>query len=248
LETHKGEIKGKGFILRITPAQEADVIVRFLTYQGTALSAFARAALKSRKRFGGALQPLLHVNYRMTVRTQNGLPLLEEISVTKDFPTLTTNFDRLTHAAYIVELIEKTTHEGLENTELYNLLGSALRGLDMGLPIEGVVTQFEVKLLSLMGWLPSLGACNLCGSNQGELTLDPGHGTVVCSDCGYYPVKITPEMREIIMTYLRTSILKNNSQGKHVQQISYIMQACLKAHGGLQELKSLKFKKSAHLS
>ena len=80
------EIKGNGFVLRVVRAQEADIIVRLLTSKGEKISAFAKAGLKSRKRFGGSLEPMNYISFRATKKSEGqDLFYLEEAQVKSDF-------------------------------------------------------------------------------------------------------------------------------------------------------------------
>ncbi|MDZ4677587.1 MAG: DNA repair protein RecO [Oligoflexia bacterium] len=236
------ETKGQGFILRITAAQEADVIVKILSSNGEKISAFAKAGLKSRKRFGGSLQPLFNITYRLTKKSpQQDLYFLEEAHVRHDFKNLRTQLERLTSASYAAELVELCAHEGLENTELYNLFGATLRALDSGLSVEGVLRQFEVKLLSILGWLPGLQKCASCGVEEKELTLNPDQGLVVCRDCGRFPLILTREVAQHILNLLGTSVLENDLDESQAQRIGQITMALLQSHWGHQKPKALQF-------
>lgn len=53
-------VKEKVFILKKTRYGEADLILQALTSRGARVSLFARAALKSRKRFGGGVLEPTH--------------------------------------------------------------------------------------------------------------------------------------------------------------------------------------------
>src|SRR5271168_5084170 len=105
------EFKGHGFILRIIPAQEADVILRILTVDGEKISAFAKAGLKSRKRFGGALEPLTQIEFRATKKDSQDLYYLEETQLKHEFKNLKADFERLTIATYLAELTELGAQE-----------------------------------------------------------------------------------------------------------------------------------------
>ncbi len=148
------ELKVKGFIVRVVRTQEADVIVKILTAQGEKISAYARSALKSRKRFEGGLTALTQIEFRAHKKTNQEIFILEDAKVTYEFLNLPSSIEALTMASYFAELSESCAHEGLENENLYNLLGASLKILDNGKSPWLVAPVFEVKLLSLMGWLP----------------------------------------------------------------------------------------------
>lgn len=211
------EVKGHGFLLRVIRAQEADIIVRILTVRGEKISAFAKAGLKSRKRFGGALEPLTQIDFRAIKKDNHDLLYLEETQVRREFRNLRSDFERLTAATYLAELTELGAQEGLENPEIYNLLGAAWKALDGGYSPAGVSRQFEVKLLSLLGWLPSFDAHSQS------------------------PVRGTEETQNIILKLLSTSISKNEVTEVEAHQVQKITASLFQEHLGGSKLKSTQF-------
>ena len=234
------EIKGVGFILRIIKAREADVVVRILTSTGEKISAFAKAGLKSRKRFGGSLQPLIHIDFRATKKPSQELYFLEETKIRNEFQNLKNQIERLASASYVAELTDQSSPEGLENLELYNLFGATMKALEAGLPCEGVLRQYELKLLSIMGWLPAFKICSECGGRE-TLTLNSSQGVVMCQNCGISPISITEEVQEIMARLLSSSVSKNNLTIEEAEKVERVTQALLRSHWGEQKLKSVQF-------
>jgi len=140
--------------------------VKIINGQGELMTAYARAGLKSKKRFGGALQPLISVDFRARTKPPAEMMYLEELQVRNDFQRLRENLAALSAASYIIELSEMNAHEGLENTALYNLLGNALLALETSQDYLRILCQFEVKLLALMGWLPETNNLGLKPEDQ----------------------------------------------------------------------------------
>lgn len=230
------EVKGQGFILRIIPAREADVMVRMLLATGEKTTLFARAALKSKKRFGGVLQPFLNIEFRGSKRPSSEMANLEEAQLKKEFKGLQSNLDVFLQASYLVELVERSAQEGLENEQIYHLFGAALKALDGGLNPQGVVRQFEVKLLSVLGWLPELTTCGGCG-HKGHLTMNAHHGIVSCEDCGIYEITLTSQIQKQINDMLSTSIM---SESREVEKgLARLTHGLLQAHLGDKAFKTL---------
>ncbi len=148
------EIKSKGFLLKTIQTQEADVLVKILLQSGEKITAYARAALKSKKRFEGGLPILSQIEFRAVKKPGQDLYVLEDTKIKYEFKNLSSSIESLTMASYFAEITESCAHEGLDNPDLYNLLGASLKALDEGQSPWLVSSPFEVKLLSLMGWLP----------------------------------------------------------------------------------------------
>lgn len=155
------EFKSKGFILRTIQTQEADLIVRILAQNGEKFSFYARAALKSKKRFEGSLRILNQVEFRGTKKASKELWILEDTRITHEFKNLSKSIESLAMASYLAELTDHCAHEGLENPKLYNLFGAGLKALDKGASYLAVCAAFEAKLLMIMGWQPDLESLEL---------------------------------------------------------------------------------------
>jgi DNA repair protein RecO (recombination protein O) len=235
------EYKGHGFILRIIQAQEADVIVRILTTQGEKISAFAKAGLKSRKRFGGALEPLTQVDFLAIKKENQDLYYLQETQMRYEFKKLRLDFERLTAATYLSELAELGAQEGLETPEIYNLLGAAWKALEGGYSIAGVTRQYEIKLLSILGWLPGFLECAQCQKSGVPLSLQSDLGLVVCSDCGNSSIGVSVETQSVLAKLLGTSISKNELTDEEAYQVQKITGPLFQSHLHGQKLKALQF-------
>ena len=246
MEQKSREIKSGGFVLRVVQAQEADLIVRLLTSKGEKISAFARAGLKSRKRFGGALEPLNYIVFRATKKSDNQeLYYLEEAQSRNDFSVMKADMDLLGAATYLTELVENGAHEGLEHVEIFNLYGAGLKALDSrALCAEGIVRQFEIKLLSLLGWLPGFQKCENCGRFSVPLTLNPDSGHVTCADCGKYTVAVSLEAQKVIKESLGTSISAGKLDKPAAECLARITHVLFRPHLGNKPLKSAQFMSS----
>src|SRR5215813_6883001 len=91
-------------ILRTYPLGESDRIVVFLTRDRGKKRGVARNARQSRRRFGGALEPLTcgRVTYRE--REQRDLVFVQDVSPTRS-PLTVADADALGYVGYFAELI-----------------------------------------------------------------------------------------------------------------------------------------------
>lgn len=148
--------KIKGLILRATKYSEADLILTFLSSEGEKVSAIAKSALKSKKRFlGGVLEPTHFVEFVLTIpKIEGRLPVIEQAQLIQSFDQLRSDYDRLNLALRILELVSKMAQEGdLHSKELFNLLGNTLKELQTAPNLEILQLQFFLKLLMQQGVL-----------------------------------------------------------------------------------------------
>lgn len=93
--------------------------------------------------------------------------------------------ERLGAAYYFAELLDQFTSEGLENRQVWELLGAGLSALSAGLPIELVTRHFELRLLVYLGYQPGLSTCSGCGEplRPEVSTFSFALGGVLCPRC-----------------------------------------------------------------
>ncbi|CAN5447279.1 hypothetical protein BH10BDE1_BH10BDE1_06680 [soil metagenome] len=150
----------KGIVLKTTRYGEADLIVSILTSEGVRLQLFARAALKSKKRFGGGvLEPTryIQVSYedrRSKMGGESDLHTLKEASIVESFEGLRTDYARLELALSLLQSVHSIVRQGdASSPELFNLLGNALRATQTSSELTRLRVHFDIRLLASQGVL-----------------------------------------------------------------------------------------------
>jgi DNA repair protein RecO (recombination protein O) len=145
--------------LRNVDYADADRIVTLLTVRFGKAAFIARGARRSKKRFGGVLQPFLLLEVEVN-QGAGQLGSLLRAQISRSFPHIVTDLG----------------------------LMAAGFALDTGqLAPQNVLLCFEVRLLSLLGFAPQLDRCGLCGKRPlpaQAAELDPQLGHLVCRSCG----------------------------------------------------------------
>jgi DNA repair protein RecO (recombination protein O) len=143
-------------ILRTHPLGESDRIVVFLTQDRGKKRGVARNARRSRRRFGGALEPLTHgrVGYvererRDLVQLQYVEPIRSPLAAVK--ASASGRHEALGYVGYFAELIDEWAPEADPNETLYRLGTSAVDALAAGVPVDPLARYFEYWLLRLGG-------------------------------------------------------------------------------------------------
>lgn len=150
--------KDKFIILKKMRYSEADLILHALSMRGEKLSFIARGALKSKKRFGGGvLEPTHFVSFTFKKASEQGkLHVLQEAQLLNDFPSLRIDYDRLELALHFLECVSKVSQEGDTSSEfLFNLLGNALKALEISSDILVTKMHFYLKFLFQQGVIQS---------------------------------------------------------------------------------------------
>ena len=148
-------------ILRTYALGEADRIVVFLTRDRGKKRGVAKNARRSRKRFGGALEPLTETRvayFESARRELVGLNYAETVrsplAVAGGGRGADLTADALGHAGYFAELLDEWAQEADADDRLYRLGVSMLDAFAAGVPIDPLARYFEFWLLRLQGVYP----------------------------------------------------------------------------------------------
>jgi DNA repair protein RecO (recombination protein O) len=188
-------------VLRAVSYGESDRVVTLFGRTTGRVSALARGARKSQRRFAGGLG--LGSVGEISVRERAGAELLtlESFDVTASHGSFGTDVARMAHAAYVAELVSKLCAPRQVELAVYDWLAAFLDLLDA----EGASAErlriFELGLLGRLGFGPVVSTCAACGRG-GDAPLDfrwdPDRGGAVCSQCGRTGRPIRREVRETL--------------------------------------------------
>lgn len=153
--------RSEALVLRHIDYAESDRIVSLLTTEFGVQKGFAKAARKSRKRFGAALEPFSQVVvYWRPGRGQ--LWSLQEMELLSSRTGLRTDLRRLALASYAVELVEQLLEEGQPHPHVFELVCAYLDFLDQGGDTDSARLLLELRFVYLLGYIPHLLHCSEC--------------------------------------------------------------------------------------
>jgi DNA repair protein RecO (recombination protein O) len=175
-----GIYKDEGIVLKTIKLGEADRIVTLYTRYNGKVRAVAKGIRKTKSRFGGRLEPFTRV--QLMIYRGRDLDTITSADILKSFHEVRDDYERLTAASALVELVEKITPDRERAVTTYALLLAGLQALaeDRG---ASVLPAFLVKLLSISGFHPQLNACAGCGAEGGLVGFSPEIGGALCADC-----------------------------------------------------------------
>jgi DNA repair protein RecO (recombination protein O) len=166
-----------------------DLIITFFTRAEGKISAMAKSAKRSVKRFGGVLQPFAILNIVYAESRGKQLPILQEASLEVPLPKISTDIMKTAFASYWAEIFKEWFEEGKQQIHLYQLLRYALVELDRGEISPPILSMsFQTKFLSLTGLAPNLASCSHCSREvdqikENRIAFDIKTGRLMCSCC-----------------------------------------------------------------
>jgi DNA repair protein RecO (recombination protein O) len=176
------------------PLGESDRVVTFFARDVGRIRGVAKAARRIRSRFGGALELFTLGELVFFDTGRSDLVRIDHFDVTHPFAALRERLDRLGEAAWIVEIVARTTGERDRQPALYGLLVRALRALETAERPARVSVCFGARCLDVLGHRPRLDRCGECGRAYPFPHPSLGEGGVVCEDCrtGTDAVAVSP--------------------------------------------------------
>jgi len=153
-------------ILHTWPVNESDLIISFFTRDYGKLKGIAKAALKSRKRFGAALEPMTLARAWFAERPRQELVRLDQLEILRSPLSDPVDYPRAAVLSFFAEALEETLPERDPQETVFRLLLGVLAETTVDQPWMPL-TYFSLWMTRLMGWLPELTRCVVCGEALG---------------------------------------------------------------------------------
>jgi DNA repair protein RecO (recombination protein O) len=181
------EYRTPALILRTFDHGESDRLVHLYTEELGRVSAIAKGAKRSRRRFPGALEILTVVQARLVDRPRSGLARLEGVNLIRSFEPLVSRRGRYAIACELLEILDRFTGEREASPELFRFSTGVLEVVASEAPDRLLGLLVLVKTLARLGYRPRLTGCTVCGRSLEGLQragFAPRHGGAICVGCG----------------------------------------------------------------
>lgn len=175
-------LTSEAVVLRTWPFQEADLIVSLFTRDYGRLKGVAKSALKSRKRFGGALEPMTVGRLWFAERSGQELVRLDQIEALSSPLAAPIDHVRMAVLSFYAELLDEALPEHDPQPTVFRLLLSVLEQTTVQQPWMPL-TYFTLWMTRLMGLLPDLVRCTACGEplQPGEISFNTYGDGLFCA-------------------------------------------------------------------
>ena len=174
-------LKIRGIVLREVSYQEQDKLLTVLTEDHGKLTVKAKGAKSTRNTMKAAYQIMAYSE--MTLLEQHGHYVVTE-AVTKElFSELQGDIELLSLSSYFLQVTEAVAQEEDPEPELLSLLMNVLYALGkLKKPQNLVKTVFELRLCSIIGFLPALEGCGYCEQGSPAFFCI-SEGRLSCASC-----------------------------------------------------------------
>ncbi|MEN8256373.1 MAG: DNA repair protein RecO [Thermodesulfobacteriota bacterium] len=175
----------EALVLKIFDHGESDKIITFFTLDLGKITAIAKGAKRSKKRFVGKLELFNHLNIVVADNKYSSLMRVDEAELLNPFPALRANYGRFVCSTLVCELILGWTADHDRDDNIFQLLAWTYNQLTTSKPIPTLLL-FQLHLLTLLGFHLHLSSCAQCGaqvSNRENFVFVSAKNGVICSKC-----------------------------------------------------------------
>lgn len=201
---------------------EADLIVTLVAERAGRVRGVAPSARKSRRRFGGALEPLTRVHASWVEREGKDLHRIESLEPTHSYAAMQSEPARQAACAILAEIATATSREEQPDPDAFRLMGAVLDALEAGLPVWTAVRYFELWQLRLHGVLPDLSECESCGKGfeaADDRFVETGEG-LRCASCARASARPSVRLAPDDLAFLRAAVKRSPGKMTSFETVS----------------------------
>jgi len=171
----------KGLVIRTTDFNESDRIITIFTEELGVVSALASGArsLKSRK-----MSSTMQFCYSSFVLCRRGEHFrVKEAELIESFFGIRGSIEGLALAGYVADVLSDVTVAEAER-DLLRLSLNTLYAISEGKhSVTKIKAAFEIRCAAILGFMPNVISCELCGEREGNFYFDIMGGTILCYSC-----------------------------------------------------------------
>ncbi len=177
--------KTEGILLRRQDLRETSIILTFYTRDFGKIKGIVRGIRGPRGQYGGGgLEICAHDGIVFYERKRGDIYTVSQCDLIDFFYPMRASLEKLAYAVYLAELLDSVTSLGDKNEDVFDLMVNSQRFLCGDASARRVARVFEIKLLYLIGLMPSLELCVCCGGKIADSRrFSYVHGGLVCSQC-----------------------------------------------------------------
>ena len=175
----------EGLILKEQNIGEGDKLITALTVEKGLVKGFAKGAKNIKSQNCAGTQLFTYSRLCLIDSKNRDTYTISEAKAKQQFFALGKSVENMCLAQYFSELIQSVLVFGEKNEEALSLILNSLYLLSNGKRSPSLIKPcFEMRLLSICGYMPDLTMCSNCGEYDRDLFFFlPQTGTLYCNHC-----------------------------------------------------------------
>lgn len=178
------QITTEGIVIRVRPLGDDDRLITILTRDRGVVTAFAGGARRLKSALCAGTELLAHCRFVLFYNREKYT--VDRAETETLFFAIRQDIEKLSLASYLAQLCsELITEEDRPDPGFLRLMLNSLYMLEKDKrSVWQIKPLFELRLLSMSGYMPDLVECRSCGLFEGEsMFFLPGSGELICHSC-----------------------------------------------------------------
>jgi len=172
-------VKDQVIILKEVEYKDYHKIIHGFSRNNGKISFLARNAKKQRNKNISILKIFSHVD--IVLYKGKGLPILNNSEIINNFYKINDDYNKYVYACYIAELLNNITIEE-PNEKIFEMTLKFFTLMEKYKNVSNMVTGFELKIISILGFRPQLSYCVSCHKKSYK-NFSINQGGLICSKC-----------------------------------------------------------------
>lgn len=176
------ELTFKALVLRETMMGESDKLLTVLAENMGKLLISCKGVRNIKSHRLASTQLFCYDEF--TVSVKGGRYFLKEAQLIENFYKVREDIEKLALSQYVAEVTEEVSIEGeYDNSVLSLALNTLFMIAGSDKEKSHIKGCFELRLASLLGFMPDLSVCEICSKDASTAFLDVQGGTLICDSC-----------------------------------------------------------------
>ena len=202
----KNLIEVEGIIISELSYGETSKIINVLTKEYGIIGMLAKGAKQLKSELRSVTDRLTYGKFNIYYK-KDKLSTLVSVDIINTFKNIKKDLKKISYASFLVDLTEQVYKQS-GNSEIYDLLISALLKINDGFNEKVITNIIELKYLDYLGVMPIIDACSICGNKTGIVTISASRGGYVCHNCYQNEYMVSDKTIKLIRMYYYVDISK----------------------------------------
>jgi DNA repair protein RecO (recombination protein O) len=181
--------KDEALVLTKMAFGESDKIVRLFTLESGKVSAIAKGAGKSQKRFMNTLEPFNHIKIEYFEKQASGMVRIESADIVETNGGIETSLRKVCTAGFFTEFVERLTKDREKHPSLFHALKEVIAAVKEGELSFAEILFYQLVVLEALGYMPNFHSCVYCGKEVPEerkTLFSRERGGILCEVCARF--------------------------------------------------------------
>lgn len=172
--------KVEGIVISETNYSESSKILNLLTREFGLIGVISKGCRKTKSKLRSVSTKFIYGYFHIYYK-EDGLSTLIDVDLIDSLKNIRSDIKKITYLSYITELTYQVAKQTEEN--LFSLFIESVKKMEENIDEEIITNILEVKLLDVLGIMPIIDGCSLCGNQEDIVTINVDDGGYVCKNC-----------------------------------------------------------------